>query len=144
MQCCLKNHWCHILCSHTMIPRPEYRTCKSISLLNAADSVWINENPPRGMTVIGAASNTLVKEIKSNGGTAILSLPYRLFINLIIRSDACLLSKSVHTHMRTHTNSILTSTYQLATHCFTGLTEQKFLFDNLTIDNFWQLLKCIK
>lgn len=67
----------------------------------------------------------VVKEIESNGGTAILSLPYGLFINLTIRSDACLLLESVHTH------SNLTSTYQLATICFSAqgwLTTNTFSF----------------
>lgn len=67
----------------------------------------------------------VVKEIESNRGTAILSLPYRLFINLTIRSDTCLLLESVHTH------SILTSTYQLAIICFSvqgWLTTNTFSF----------------
>lgn len=67
----------------------------------------------------------VVKEIESNGRTAILSLLYRLFINLTIRSDACLLLESVHTH------SILTSTYQLAINCFSiqgGLTTDTLSF----------------
>lgn len=44
----------------------------------------------------------VVKEIESNGRTTILSLLYRLFINLTIRSDACLLLESVHTHSTPH------------------------------------------
>lgn len=83
------------------------------------------KTPPHGMSVIGAASKTGCQEIESNGGTAILSLLYRLFINLTIRSDACLLLESVHIH------SILTSTYQLDRICFSlqsSLTTNTFSF----------------
>lgn len=67
----------------------------------------------------------VVKEMESNARTAILSLPYRLFTNPTIRSDACLIFKSVHTH------SILTSTCQLAVICFSvqGWVTTHFLFD---------------
>lgn len=82
--------------------------------------------PPRGMSVIGAASKMGCQRNRIKwGGTAILSLPYRLFINLTIRSDACLLLESVHIH------SNLTSTYQLAIICFSvqgWLTTNAFSF----------------
>lgn len=82
----------------------------------------------------------LSKKSNQMGGIAILSLPYRLFINLTIRSDAWLLLQSVHIH------SSLTSTNQWPASVFSsGLTEQKhFLFDILFIRNtpYTLSLKC--
>ncbi len=83
------------------------------------------KTPRMEWVLLALPPRRVVKEIESNGGTAILSLPYRLFINLTIRSDACLLLESVHTH------SILTSTYQLAIICFSvqgWLTANAFSF----------------
>lgn len=66
-------------------------------LMQHIQSLLMEKNPVEWVLLV-LPRRWVVKEIESNGRTAILSLPYRLFINLTICSDACLLLESVHTH----------------------------------------------
>lgn len=121
-----KKHWCHILCPHTSLPGPSAKHASLFLCLMQHIQSELMKTPCVECVLLELPRRRDVKEIESNGRTPILSLPYRLFINLTVCSDACLLLESVHTH------HILPSTNQLAIICFSvqgSVTTNTFGFD---------------